>query len=51
MLDDSGKQKASDRLAQAASDWKAGRVKLPDAANEGFIPLPDQPVPPAPAMS
>jgi redox-sensitive bicupin YhaK (pirin superfamily) len=39
-----------DRLAQAASDWKAGRMKLPDADDEEFIPLPDVP-PPASATS
>ncbi|MET4173760.1 redox-sensitive bicupin YhaK (pirin superfamily) [Bradyrhizobium sp. LA6.1] len=33
------------RLAQAASDWKAGRMKLPDADNVEFIPLPDGPMP------
>ena len=32
--------------AQAAADWKAGRMKLPDADSAEFIPLPD-----APAMS
>src|SRR5690606_24172261 len=32
-----------DRLAQAASDWKAGKMKLPDADNAEFIPLPDEP--------
>ncbi|MFC3692481.1 pirin family protein [Chenggangzhangella methanolivorans] len=42
---------SKDRLAQAASDWKAGRMKLPDADDAEFIPLPDQPAPPAPAMS
>lgn len=30
-------------LAQAASDWKAGRLKLPDADDAGFIPLADDP--------
>lgn len=40
-----------DRLAQAAEDWKAGRMKLPDADDAEFIPLPDQPMPSAPAMS
>lgn len=34
---------SKDRLAQAASDWKAGRMKLPDADSEEFIPLPDKP--------
>ncbi|MFD1702949.1 pirin family protein [Methylopila henanensis] len=42
---------SKDRLAQAASDWKAGRMKLPDADDEEFIPLPDEPSPPAPPMS
>lgn len=40
-----------DRLEQAASDWKAGRMKLPDADDAEFIPLPDGPPPSAPAMS
>lgn len=37
-----------DRLAQAAADWKAGRMKLPDADDAEFIPLPDEasPAPP-----
>jgi redox-sensitive bicupin YhaK (pirin superfamily) len=34
-----------DRLAQAAADWKAGRMKLPDADDAEFIPLPDDPAP------
>ena len=34
-----------DRLAQAAEDWKAGRMKLPDADDEEFIPLPNDPFP------
>ena len=42
---------SKDRLAQAASDWKAGRMKLPDADDAEFIPLPDEPAPSAPAMS
>ncbi|WP_149193036.1 pirin family protein [Luteimonas suaedae] len=42
---------SKDRLAQAASDWKAGRMKLPDADDAEFIPLPDDPAPPTPAMS
>ncbi|MGX9431546.1 MULTISPECIES: pirin family protein [Bradyrhizobium] len=42
---------SKDRLAQAAADWKAGRMKLPDADNAEFIPLPDEPAPPAPAVS
>ena len=32
---------SQDRLAQAAADWKAGRMKLPDADDQEFIPLPD----------
>jgi redox-sensitive bicupin YhaK (pirin superfamily) len=42
---------SKDRLVQAASDWKAGRMKLPDADNTEFIPLPDEPAPPARPMS
>ncbi|MBY4897814.1 pirin family protein [Cupriavidus sp. AU9028] len=42
---------SKDRIEQAASDWKAGRMKLPDADNAEFIPLPDDPGTPAPAMS
>ena len=32
---------SKDRLAQAAADWKAGRMKLPDADDAEFTPLPD----------
>lgn len=42
---------SKDRLAQAAADWKAGRMKLPGADDAEFIPLPDGPPPSAPAMS
>jgi redox-sensitive bicupin YhaK (pirin superfamily) len=42
---------SKDRLEQAASDWTAGRMKLPDADDAEFIPLPDGPVTVAPAMS
>jgi redox-sensitive bicupin YhaK (pirin superfamily) len=42
---------SKERLAQAAADWRAGRMKLPDADDAEFIPLPDEPAPPAPAMS
>lgn len=42
---------SKDRLAQAAADWKAGRMKLPDADDAEFIPLPDGTPPSAPAMS
>lgn len=33
---------SKDRLAQAAADWKAGRMKLPDADDAEFIPLPEE---------
>lgn len=39
---------SQDRLAQAASDWAAGKMKLPDADDEEFTPLPDEPVPSTP---
>ena len=39
-----------DRLAQAEADWKAGRMKLPDADDREFIPFPDKAAP-APAHS
>ncbi|MDI4238591.1 pirin family protein [Bradyrhizobium sp. Arg237L] len=42
---------SKDRLAQAAADWKAGRMKLPEADDAEFIALPDEPAPPAPGMS
>lgn len=42
---------SQDRLAQAAADWRAGRMKLPDADDAEFIPLPESPAPPAPPMS
>lgn len=38
---------SKDRLAQAASDWQAGRMKLPDADDGEFIPLPDDLIPAA----
>lgn len=38
------------RLEQARADWRAGRMKLPDADNQEFIPLPE-PSPPANPMS
>lgn len=34
---------SKDRLAQAASDWKAGKMKLPDADDAEFMPLPENP--------
>lgn len=42
---------SKDRLAQAAADWRAGKMKLPDADDAEFIPLPDEPAPPPPPMS
>lgn len=42
---------SQDRIAQAKADWRAGRMKLPDADNQEFIPLPEDPPGPAPAMS
>src|SRR5258706_63911 len=39
------------RLAQAKADWQAGRMKLPDADNEEYTPLPPDPAAPPPAMS
>ncbi len=30
-----------ERIEQAKADWRAGRMKLPDADHEEFIPLPD----------
>lgn len=42
---------SKDRLAQAAADWKAGRMKLPDADDAEFTPLPDNPAPPASTVS
>lgn len=38
---------SKERLAQAAADWQAGRMKLPDADNSEFIPLPVDSTPPA----
>jgi redox-sensitive bicupin YhaK (pirin superfamily) len=42
---------SKDRLEQAKEDWRAGRMKLPDADDQEFIPLPPDPPGPAPAMS
>lgn len=42
---------SKDRLRAAAEDWKAGRMKLPDADDREFIPLPDDPFLKPPAMS
>jgi redox-sensitive bicupin YhaK (pirin superfamily) len=40
-----------ERIAAAKADWRAGRMKLPDADNTEFIPLPPDPPPAASAMS
>jgi redox-sensitive bicupin YhaK (pirin superfamily) len=40
-----------ERIAQAKADWRAGRMKLPDADKAEFIPLPAEPVPPPQPMS
>ena len=39
-----------ERIEQAKADWRAGRMKLPDADDQEFIPLPE-PSPPANPMS
>jgi redox-sensitive bicupin YhaK (pirin superfamily) len=36
------------RIEQAKADWRAGRIKLPDADNQEFIPRPDPPPAPPP---
>jgi redox-sensitive bicupin YhaK (pirin superfamily) len=40
-----------ERLVEAAADWKAGRIKLPDADDKEFTPLPEDGGPPAQAAS
>jgi redox-sensitive bicupin YhaK (pirin superfamily) len=40
-----------ERIAQAKSDWRAGRMKLPDSDRDEFIPLPPEPGAPANPMS
>jgi redox-sensitive bicupin YhaK (pirin superfamily) len=42
---------SKDRIEQAKSDWRAGRMKLPDADDKEFTPLPGDPPPPANPMS
>lgn len=37
---------SKDRIDQAAADWKAGRMKLPDTDDSDFIPLPNDAKPP-----
>ena len=39
------------RIEQAKADWRARRMKLPDADDKEFIPLPGDPPPPANPMS
>ena len=40
---------SKERLEQAKADWRAGRMKLPDADDQEFIPLPEAtPRPPNP---
>jgi redox-sensitive bicupin YhaK (pirin superfamily) len=34
-----------ERIEQAKADWRAGRMRLPDADNKEFIPLPGDPPP------
>ena len=40
-----------ERIAEAAADWRAGRMKLPDLDDGEFIPLPDDPGLPAQPLS
>lgn len=40
-----------ERIAQAKADWRAGRMQLPQADGDEFIPLPADPPPPANPMS
>jgi redox-sensitive bicupin YhaK (pirin superfamily) len=42
---------SKERIEQAKADWRAGRMKLPDLDDREFIPLPDDPPPPANPMS
>jgi redox-sensitive bicupin YhaK (pirin superfamily) len=42
---------SKERIEQAKADWRAGRMKLPDLDNKEFIPLPGEPLPPAPPFS
>jgi redox-sensitive bicupin YhaK (pirin superfamily) len=42
---------SQERIEQAKADWRAGRMKLPDADDQEFIPLPGDPPPPANPMS
>ena len=42
---------SKERIEQAKADWRAGRMKLPDADSGEFIPLPGEPVPAPNPMS
>jgi redox-sensitive bicupin YhaK (pirin superfamily) len=42
---------SKERIEQAKSDWRAGRLKLPDLDNQESIPLPGDPPPPANPLS
>ncbi len=42
---------SKERIEQAKADWRAGRMKLPDADDQEFIPLPGDPPPEANPMS
>jgi redox-sensitive bicupin YhaK (pirin superfamily) len=42
---------SKERIEQAKADWRAGRMKLPDADSEELIPLPAEVSPPANPMS
>lgn len=42
---------SQDRIEQAKTDWRAGRMKLPDMDDQEFIPLPPDRTPPPPPMS
>jgi hypothetical protein len=39
---------SQDRIEQAKSDWRAGKMKLPDLDHDEFIPLPEPPPAPNP---
>ena len=39
---------SKERIEQAKADWRAGRMKLPDADDQEFIPLPEPAPPPNP---
>jgi len=39
---------SKDRIEQAKTDWRAGRMQLPVGDDQEWIPLPDEPAPPNP---